>query len=224
MILGPKEQTVNSRRTYHSPLRQTQARETRRRVIASARELFLEQGYPATTIASVARRANVSPDTVYGTFGSKGALLKEVLDVVIGGDDEDVALLDRAGPQAVRDEPDQRRQVAMFAEGITEQLERFRPMDDILRSAAAVDAVAADLRADLQLRQRREAMRTVVGWIAAHGPLRQGLSQEEAAAVVWTLTSSEVHLMLRDAWGWPRERFQEWLRDTLTTSLLDPVS
>ena len=215
---------VNHRRAYHSPLRETQARETRRRVVDSARDLFLEQGYPATTIASVARRANVSPDTIYGTFGSKGALLKEVLDVVIGGDDEDVALLDRPGPQAVRDEPDQRRQLAMFAEGITEQLERYRPMDDILRSAAAVDTVAADLRADLQLRQRREAMRAVVSWIAAHGPLRDGLSHEEAAAGVWTLTSSEVHLMLRDTWGWPRERFREWLCDTLTASLLGPTS
>jgi len=192
--------------------------------VASARELFLERGYPATTIAAVAHQAGVSPDTIYAGFGSKAALLKEVLDVVIGGDDEDVALLDRAGPQAVRDEPDQQRQLAMFAEGMTEQLERVRPMDDILRSAAPVDREAADLRADLQLRQRRAAMRTVVTWIAAHGRLHGGLSQEDATAIVWTLTSPEVHLMLRDMWGWPRERYQEWLRDTLTATLLDPPS
>ncbi|MBA2414661.1 MAG: helix-turn-helix transcriptional regulator, partial [Geodermatophilaceae bacterium] len=127
--------------------------------MATARELFLERGYPATTIAAVARRAGVSADTIYSVFGSKSTLLKEVLDVVIGGDDAQVALLDRAGPQAVRAEPDQRRQLEMFATGITDQLERVRPMDDILRSAAAVDAAAADLRADLQLRQRRESMR-----------------------------------------------------------------
>ncbi|MBA2389147.1 MAG: hypothetical protein H0V64_05840 [Geodermatophilaceae bacterium] len=93
-------------------------------------------------------------------------------------------------------------------------------MDDILRSAAAVDAAAADLRADLQLRQRRESMRTVVAWIAARGPLRDGLSQEDAAAVVWTLTSSEVHLMLRDTWGWSRGRYAQWLQNTLTATLL----
>jgi hypothetical protein len=94
----------------------------------------------------------------------------------------------------------------MFAAGITQQLERIRPMDDILRSAAAVDSVAADLRADLQLRQRREAMTAIVAWIAAHGPLQEGLSQQDAAAVVWTLTSPEVHQMLRDTWDWPPER------------------
>lgn len=188
--------------------------------MTAARELFLERGYPSTTVAAVALRAQVSADTVYTTFGSKGALLKEVLDVVIAGDDEDVALLDRADPQAMRAEPDQRIQLAMFAAGVTAQLERVRPLDDILRSAAAVDALAAELRADIQLDQRRTAMRTVVSWIAAHGPLRDNLSVEEAAAVVWTLTSPEVHLMLRDIWGWSPQRYEEWLRETLTHGLL----
>lgn len=188
--------------------------------MAAAHELFLERGFPATTVAAVARRAQVSPDTVYSTFGSKSALLKEVLDVVVGGDDEDVALLDRAGPQAMRAEPDQRTQLAMFAAGVTAQLERVRPVDDILRSAAAVDPVAAELRADVQLRQRRAAMRTIVSWIAEHGPLRNGTSQEEAAAIVWTLTSPEVHVMLRDSSGWSPERYEQWIRETLISSLL----
>ena len=101
----------------------------------------------------------------------------------------------------------------MFATGITDQLERVRPIDDVLRSAAAVDPAAAELRADLQLRQRKSAMRAVVGWVAAHGPLRPGLSADDAAAIVWTLTSPEVHLLLRDSSDWSRKRFEEWLAD-----------
>jgi AcrR family transcriptional regulator len=216
--LGRKERAVKSSRTYTSPLRAAQAQDTRRRVLTAARELFVAQGYPATTIAAVARRAEVSPDTVYSAFGSKTALLKGVLDVVVAGDDQDVAVLDRADPQAMRAEPDQRIQLAMFAAGMTGQLERLRPMDDVLRSAAAVDAAAAELRADLQLRQRRSAIATVVSWVAAHGPLR--LPEEEATAITWTLTSPEVHQMLRDTWEWPRERYEQWLRETLTSSLL----
>jgi AcrR family transcriptional regulator len=214
---------VKPQRAYRSPLRAAQARETRSRVVASARELFLEQGYPQTTIAAVAARAGVSPDTIYSTIGSKIALLREVLDVVIGGDDEDVALLDRSGPQAMRAEPDQRRQLTMFATGITEQLERVRPIDDVLRSAAAVDPAAAELRADLQLRQRKSAMQAVVSWVSAHGPLRSGLSSDDAAAIVWTLTSPEVHLLLRDSSGWSRKRYEDWLATTLVESLLPPA-
>ncbi len=214
--------TVNTHRSYRSPLRHAQAQETRRRVVDAARALFLEEGYAAATIAAVARRAGVSDGTVYSTFGSKAELLKAVLDIVIGGDDDDVRLLDRAGPQSLREERDQRRQIRMFAAGVSEQLERVRPMDDILRSAAAVDADAAALRADIQLRQRREAMRTVVGWIAARGPLRDDMTVEDAAAVTWTLTSPEVHLMLRDTWSWPPQRYTQWLQDSLTTTLLPP--
>ena len=188
--------------------------------MAAARELFLEQGYPATTVAAVARRADVSADTVYSGFGTKVALLKAVLDLAVGGDDRDVAVLERSDPQAMRAEPDQRRQVAMFAAGITAQLERIRPLDDVLRSAAAVDPAAAELRQDLQLRQRHGAMRTVVSWIAANGPLRPPLTEDDATAMVWTLTSPEVHGMLREASGWTPERYEQWLRDTLTSSLL----
>lgn len=208
------------KRPYNSPLRAEQARQTRRRAIDAARRLFLANGYPRTTIAAVAAEAGIAADTVLHLFGSKRGLLKEVMDVVIGGDDEDVALLERPEPQAVRLETDQRKQIAGFAAGITGQLERVRPMDDILRGAAAVDADVAALRDDLQLRQRRNAMATVAGWIAARGPLRDGLDVDGAAAIVWTLTSPEVHYMLRVQWDWSADTYREWLRTTLESSLL----
>jgi AcrR family transcriptional regulator len=199
------------------------AHQTRSRIVAAARSLFLENGYPATTIAAVARRAEVAPDTVYTTFGGKLALLRAVLDLVVGGDDEDVKVLDRPGPQAMRAEADQRRQVAMLAAGVAVQLDRIAPIDAVLRSAAAVDAGAAELRADIQLRQRREAMRVAVSWIAANGPLRPGLAESDAAAIVWTLTSPEVHALYREGCGWSRERYESWLREALLEALLPVV-
>jgi AcrR family transcriptional regulator len=215
---------VKASRSYHSPLRAAQARETRRRVLDAAGRLFQERGYPRTTIADVATAAEVAADTVLHLFGSKRGLLKEVMDVVVGGDDEDVSVLQRVDPQEMRREKDQRRQIAMFAAGITTQLERIRPMDDILRSAAAVDAEVASLRDDLQLDQRRAAMRSIAGWIAANGRLRTdgsaAESVEAAAAILWTLTSPEIHQMLREHWGWTPAAYESWLRSTLESSLL----
>ncbi len=169
---------------------------------------------------AIADTAGVSVDTLYKTFGSKIVLLKEILDVAIGGDDDPVPLLERAGPQALREETDQRMQVKMLASGVTEQLERIRPLDDILRSAAAVDQEAAALRADIQVRQRHAAMRTIVGWIAAQGPLRDGLSVNRAAQVVWILTSPEVHLMMRDTGGWSQRSYRAWLEQTIADGIL----
>lgn len=201
-------------------MRAERARETRRRVVDAATQHFLEAGYARTSLTAVAATAGVAVDTVYKAFGTKIGLLKEVLDVTIGGDDEPVALLDRAGPQALRDETDQRVQVRMLAAGVTAQIERVRPLDDILRSAAAVDREAAALREDIQVRQRRTAMRTIVGWIAARGTLRDGLTVDRAAQVVWTLTSPEVHLMMRETGGWSESSYREWLEQAVADAIL----
>ncbi len=208
------------RRPYRSSVRRERADQTRRRLIDAASTHILEAGYASTSLAAIAGTAGVSVDTVYKTFGSKIGLLKEVLDVGIGGDDVPVPLLERAGPQALREETDQRVQVRMLAAGVTGQLERIRPLDDILRSAAAVDREAAALREDIQVRQRRTAMRTIVGWIAAHGPLRSGLSVNRAAQVVWTLTSPEVHLLMRDTGGWSEPSYRAWLEQAIADGIL----
>lgn len=208
------------RRRYISTLRAEQAAATRTRILDSARALFVELGYPATTLSQVASAAGVAADTVLHIFGSKKGLLAAVLDVTIGGDEDDVAVLDRDLPQAMRRETDQRRQLAMFARGIADQLDRIRPIDEILRSAAAVDAEARALRDDLQLRQRREAMTQVVIWIFANGNLKNQMNVKEATDIVWTLTSPEVHRLLREHCGWTAERYQAWLHDAMESALL----
>jgi len=191
-------------------------------VVDAAVELFLSRGYPGTSVAAVADRAGVSVDTVYHLFSDKRTLLKVALDVTIGGDDQDVALLERPEPRQMRDETDQRRQLALFATGICRQLERLRPVNDMLRSAAAVDTEIADLRADVHLRQRREAMTTVAGWISARGPLRDEMTVDEAAAILWTLASPEVHRMFRVDCGWDASQYRRWLEATLGENLLPP--
>jgi AcrR family transcriptional regulator len=208
------------RRPYNSTLRAEQAAATRTRILDTAGALFVEQGYPATTLTQVAEAAGVAADTVLHIFGSKNGLLKAVLDVVVGGDEAQVPVLDRPGPQAMRSETDQRRQIAMLARGITEQAERIQPIDDILRSAAVVDADARALRDDLQLRQRRQAMTQVVSWIADNGDLKDRMRVEDAADIVWTMTSPEVHHLLRRQCGWDAEQYQSWLRATLESALL----
>jgi AcrR family transcriptional regulator len=212
------------KRAYDSTGRQEAARARRRRILRTAQELFVAQGYAGTTLAQVARGAAVSEDLLFRSFRTKRGLLKEVMDVAIGGDDEDLPLLQRADPQAMRATTDQHEQLRMFAAGITGQMERLRPLNDMMRSAAAVEPEIAALRDDLNLRQRRTAMDTVAGWVAANGPLRDGLTVEEAGAVLWTLAGPDVHRALRVDCGWAPERYNDWLRDVLVASLLPATS
>jgi len=210
---------VKTKRPYTSTLRQQQASQTRIRILDTAQRLFTQRGYGATTMEAIASEAGVATDTVYATFRTKAGLLHKLLDVRVGGDDSPVALLDRAGPQKVRAQPTQRSQIAGFAADVTEILERAVPVDVIMRSAATVDPEIAALRERMQaFRYTNE--KEFVSWLREKGPLRGGMTADEAAAIVWTLASPEVHGLLRRDRGWTQERYVAWLSETLTRTLL----
>jgi len=210
---------VKARRPYDSTLRKEQARQTRAGILDVAEKLFADRGYAHTSVEAIAAAAGVATDTVYATFRNKAGVLHALFDLRVGGDEAPVEVIEREGPQAVRRERRQKRQLAGFAEGVTEILERSKPVDDIMRGAAAVDPDIAALRARMH-EGRYDNIRTFVAWLAANGPLRDGLNVEDAAAIVWAVASPEVHGLLRVGRGWTPERYREWLNTTLSRTLL----
>jgi len=70
------------------------------------------------------------------------------------------------------------------------------------------------------LKSRFDNMRQFVGWLAANGPLRGDMSEDAAAGIVWSLTSPEVHRLLRVDRAWTQDIYTEWLAETLTRTLL----
>lgn len=56
--------------------------------------------------------------------------------------------------------------------------------------------------------EQARATRTVATWVRARGVLRDDMSVDDAAAVLWTLTSPEVHRMLRADCGWSAAHHQ----------------
>src|SRR5690242_11502797 len=103
--------STKPKRAYNSSRRQAQARQTRQQIADAARKLFIERGYAGATMEAVAQEAGVATETVYAVFGNKKKILSHLMDIAIGGDDEPLSLLDRAGPQAIKQERDQRRQL-----------------------------------------------------------------------------------------------------------------
>ena len=91
------------RRRYDSPLRDQQARQTRQTIVAAANRLFLARGYAATSLADIAKEAAVARPTVFSAFGSKAALLREVVDQALAGDDEPVPVAERPWFRPVRE-------------------------------------------------------------------------------------------------------------------------
>lgn len=59
---------------------QQRGEETRRRIMDAAQECFAQQGYDATGVAAICRRAGVTKGAFYHHFASKQSLFLEMLD------------------------------------------------------------------------------------------------------------------------------------------------
>lgn len=111
------------------------------------------RGYPATTLEAIADAADTSLPTLYRLFASKPALLKAVLDVSFGGDDEPVAFGDRPEVQEARAESDPVALIRAFARIGREFMERSSAIMHVLATAAQVDPDAGQLMEEIR-RQR----------------------------------------------------------------------
>ncbi|HEY1180164.1 MAG TPA: helix-turn-helix domain-containing protein, partial [Phytomonospora sp.] len=119
--------------------RAVKARQTRRKMLAAARDLFVEHGYGATALQDIADRAGVAVQTIYFTFGTKRALLKEVVDVAIAGDDEPVATMDRTWFREALAAPTAAKQLDLHVTATATILARVAAITKVLAAAAATD-------------------------------------------------------------------------------------
>lgn len=210
-----------AKRRYNSTRRQAQAQETRRRVLDAARQLFTTRGYAGTTLEALAGEAGVAVETVYAIFGSKRAVLSGLIDVSVLGDDDPTPLLERPHPRQVRMEPDQRRQIRLFAHDMTAIMGRVGPLWGVVRAAAPTDPEIATTLQHM-LTSRRSNLATFVGWLEHNGPLRTGVATDDATDTVWAVSSAEVHHLLRVDGRWTSDHYERWLGDTLIAALLPP--
>lgn len=210
---------VKSPRAYDATGRREAARATRRQVVAAGRELFLERGYAATTMAEVAARAGVAVQTVYTVVGGKAALAKAVFDVAVVGDDEPVSVSERPEIARVSAEPDGRRKVELFATFVSGVLERVTPIELVVRVAADSDAEAADL-IERYYQGRLHGMTMFATELKQAGLLRRGLTVEKAAVVlVAHIDPANWHnLVVRG--GLTRREFEKWYADITEAAVL----
>jgi len=208
------------KRKYDSTRRQSQADETRRQILTAAHRLFTERGYAGATIEAIAAQAGVAPETIYAIFRNKGKILASLVNFLSASRAEErVPLLERIGPQAVAQERDQRRQLQLFAQVVANNLEGNASISEIILVAAKTDQ---DIEKIMQqfIKQRRQHMAVAVQQIAANGPFRDNMDEEYATDTVWTLASPEVFLLLTRDLGWPKDKYAQWLTETLIRVLL----
>jgi AcrR family transcriptional regulator len=205
-------------RSYDASRRRAEALERRERVLDVAWEQFRAHGYSATTVAAVARRAEVSEETVYKTYGGKSGLVRELRTRALEG----------AGPEPaetrsdrLRDESDPVRIVRGWARLAAEVAPRVAPVLLLVRDAALVDPGMRALLAELD-QERRRRMATNAAALHGAGHLRPDLSVQRATDLMFAASSPEMFELLVLRCGWDLERYSRQLEDTLRAGLLRP--
>jgi AcrR family transcriptional regulator len=206
------------KRSYDASGRRAQARARRLAVVLTARDLFERDGYRPTTITAIAAHAGVSAESVYKGFGSKAALAKAVFDITLAGDDEPVPIAQRPGMQAVRDEPDVRRKIAMFVDGLAQRQARSARVQILIRDGRHVDDSLAPVWANLN-DEGLVGMTMLGHHLLETGQLRDGIDLEEVRDVLWNYLAIDHYERLVLSRGWPLERYSHWLAQAITSAI-----
>jgi AcrR family transcriptional regulator len=210
---------VKTRRAYHAPRRAEQTAATRRAVLAAARELFTTRGYTATTVAQIAGRAGVNVDTLYATVGRKPVLLREVLETAISGQDHAVPAMERDYVRAAQAAPTAAAKIEVYAAAQATILPRTAPIFVAIRDAGVKDPQCAKLYTEITGR-RAANMRLFVAELRATGAMREDLTDDDAADIVWSMNAAEYYVLLVNERGWTPAKFGTHLADTWSRVLL----
>lgn len=203
------------RSIYRSLVRERQAADTRRRIVEATRQLLQKEGYAGMTIEAIARRAEVSAQSVYSIFKSKTGILIELLDQSTFGPEYEEAVRKALSAE----DPETRlRLAAPIARQIHDaQSAAF----DLLRGAGVVAPELAKLEHERECLRYERQERMIISLRDARR-LRQDLDYTAARDILWMLTGRDIYRMLVRERGWSSQKYQEWLADTLVRSLLGP--
>lgn len=191
-------------RTYHSPLRERQARGTRAAILEAASELIVRDGLADFSLRDVAAQAEVSERTVYNHFANRQAVLDGLADYVD----------DRLRELELQEDP---RQIDDFTDRI---IAIFRAFDEIGTPARAMARLAAAQGApSAAARERTEQFRERFADVL--DPLPEDVATR-SFAVIRTIVSATTWLALREQFELdPDEGAQAigWALETLLDDL-----
>lgn len=215
--MGSRDE-AESKSTYKSPIRQEQARLTRRRVVDAARTLFLQNGYARTKLRQIAEEADVSEQTIYAVYKNKRGLLLAIID-----DMDMQAGVEQTARDLAAAEGDAQRQLSVFVGFDRRLFERERHHLAILRDVGSSDPEMAVAYRSGRDRARQIHLQTIHQW-ERDGALDQTLTADEAADIYHAVSSVDTFEYLVDHRDWSPGGWEQQTFRILASALLRDVS
>jgi hypothetical protein len=141
---------------------------------------------------------------VYSNFPSKAAVFKEVLNVLVVGDDQPIPLSERVEfrAAAVGPQPERIRALAQIQTEVHGRVARLRM---VLREAARADDDLAEIERMVLAEEREQARLTLRKLLP--DPSDQDIEGMQA------LYSSDVYVLLTEIRGWTPEQYTTWISE-----------
>ena len=195
--------------------RERMAIQTRRDILQTARRLFAERGYAATSVNDIAEEASVAVQTIYARLGSKRGIVIALLEVI----DEEAGVREAAAAIAAGSTP---ADVLRTQNRLTRDLqERCGDIVSALIAAAALEPEVEQVVAEGRRRHRHGA-RFTIDRIAELGGLRRDLPPDHAIALLSAATAHDAWYELVHAHKLSWDQAEQTLNDALTRAILRP--
>lgn len=196
---------------------QQHAEATRRDILAAARRLFAARGYAATSMTALAEEADVALQTLYTSVGSKPAILMALNDLI----DEEGGVTDPALAEQFAACTDPRDAMKLYIRLTRQISERCGDIVWTMIATAGTEPEVAKVVED-GWRRHDTGAREAARQLADGGALRPGLSVDQAAAILGSMTWHQHYRQLVEHYGWSFDACEAWLVEACTELLTVP--
>lgn len=200
------------KRRYNIENRQAQSKQTKDKILSSAKMLFESQGFDGVTIDLIAKDAGVSVPTVYSLFKSKTGILKALIDNALSQDQFE-SLVHKASTEKTLS-----GLLKMSAHIATQMYDAEKAFMNSLRGAVTLTAELKNLEKEQEERRYKRQEKTLKVMFEKN-KLQGNLDFTKARDILWAMTGRDLFRLLVIERGWSLEDYEKWLADSLTQML-----
>ncbi len=205
------------KRTYTSAAREAQSRETRKRVLDSAKKLFETKGFDKVTIDEIAKEAKISSPSIYAIFQSKRGILLGLMDEALPTEQFE-ALVEKG---KLEKSPRKRLEITAYLSRRLYDAEKNQI--GFLRGISIVDPLFKEVELERE-RRRYHRQKETIETLAKEKVLSKKHTLSQARDIFWMFTGRDLYRMLVIERGWSSGIYEKWLADLLVKALLSSKS
>ena len=196
------------KRAYNTESRKIQAIETKTRVLASAKNLFITKGFDNVTMDEIAKIAGVSTPSVYSFFKSKQGVIRSIMDEALEKEKFEELVQKVTQIKTLKGRLEISAQISRrLYDAEKDQINSFRNTSVLGPEFKAIEKEREERRYQRQEKTLKE--------VANEESLAEGINLKKARDILWAFTGRDIYRLLVIDKEWTSEEYEKWLAHSL---------